>query len=103
MIDTIPPQVVRLVTHHLQRIHQFHEALAQCRVAERLAGQPGRYEWEYRTDHEAQALESCARLQHFAALAQNKGIDPMAVYAALLPGSRDALEPWSDAARAWQR
>jgi hypothetical protein len=103
MIDTIPSHVVRLATHSLLIIQRFHEAIAQCREAERLSGQPGRYEWAYRTDHEAQALERCAWLAQFAAIAQDKGIDPKAVYAALMPGSRDTLEPWSDAARAWQR
>jgi hypothetical protein len=71
------------------------------RALEQRVGSPGRYEWEFRLQREAEAQQSVAWLDQFATLAREHGIDPDALFAAL--GGRPALEPWSPAAQAWQR
>ena len=98
---TVPAQLLQRVQHHLAGLRAFNAGIARMRVLESRLGSPGRYEWEFRLQREPQAQESVAWLDRFAALARTNGVDPEAVYAAL--GGCPALEPWSNAARAWCR
>jgi hypothetical protein len=101
ILTTVPTAIRRQVRAHLACLREFNAGLARWRALEQRVGGAGRYEYEYRLQREPEAQQSVAWLDHFAALARNNHVDPEAVFAAL--GGRPALEPWSPAARSWQR
>ena len=86
-------------------VNDFATEVVRCRALERqfgaCTGAPssgaGRYEWEYRTHHEARAWQSWIWLAQFAT--QARGLDAQAVYAALRKAA--TWPQWSEEACAW--
>jgi hypothetical protein len=101
ILSEVPRRLLDQVKHHLAGLQAFNAGIARWRAMEQRVGAPGRYEYEFRCQREPAAQQSVVWLDRFAALAREHGIDPDAVYTAL--GGRPALEPWSPAARIWQR
>ena len=101
ILTAVPARILQRVRQHLAGLRAFNAGIARMRALEQRVGSPGRYEYEYRLQREPAAAQSQAWLDDFATLARIKGVDPEAVCTAL--GGRPALEPWSPAARAWQR
>ena len=101
ILHEVPRRLLDQVTRHLAGLQAFNAGIARWRAMEQRVGAPGRYEYEFRDQREHEAQQSVVWLDRFAALAREHGIDPEAVFTAL--GGRPALEPWSPAARTWQR
>jgi hypothetical protein len=97
----VPRRLLAQAQQHLACLHAFNTGVARMRTLEQRVGSAGRYEYEFRLQRAPAAERSQAWLERFVALARTNGVDPDAVFRAL--GGRPALEPWSPAARAWQR
>ena len=93
----IPAKVFSLIRLHAFRIREFN---AQLMTVRRMPN-AGRYEWEYRLQHEPAVLASVARLTDIETLAVHKGICPDALYAHV--GGKPELLPWSTDALTWRR
>jgi glycine/D-amino acid oxidase-like deaminating enzyme len=100
ILHEVPRRLLEQARRHLARLQAFNASIARWRAMEQRVGAPGRYEYEYRLQREPDAQQSVAWLDRFAALAREHDVDPDAIFAAL---GRPTLEPWSSAARAWQR
>jgi hypothetical protein len=101
ILHEVPRHLLTRARQHLAGLQAFNAGIARMRALEQRVGSPGRYEWEFRLQREAEAQQSVAWLEQFATLAREHGIDPDALFAAL--GGCPTLEPWSPAAQAWQR
>jgi hypothetical protein len=97
----VPRRILAQAQQHLACLHAFNMGVARMRALEQRVSSAGRYEFEFRLQREPAAERSQAWLGRFVALARTNGVDAEAVFRAL--GGHPALEPWSPAARAWQR
>lgn len=105
MPPPIPPTVTARLQHAVDVLHAWNAAVAQARRMERVAHQPGRYEYDLRhTDVGAQQRQQLAAAQATLAqletMAWDHGITPEQLYAPL--GGQPALLPAAAAVQAWR-
>jgi hypothetical protein len=62
ILNQMPHTILQSVTHHLEVLSDFNAEVLRARGLEQMVGSPGRYEWEYRLVHEAQAQASRASM-----------------------------------------
>lgn len=98
----IPQHVKDRVSFHANRVHQFNAEIGRLRDLGQRFGAPGRYEYEYRSEHEPTFDHDLERLAYIEGLAQQQGIDKNALYAHIDEGI-PVKKPWSEEALAWHR
>jgi preprotein translocase subunit YajC len=99
---TIPEYVKDAVKLNAERIHYFNEEVERLRKLGQRFGSPGRYEYEYRTEHEHQFDANVDKLKYIEGLAEKNGFSLEQLYAHV-EGGRPEKIPWSMAASAWGR
>lgn len=87
-LANVPRRVQVSVSWALRTITEWNGSVTTARSMERLAGCPGRYEWELRYAPEYAELrgllqQALARLQEFEGLARAHHVNVQAVYAQL--------------------
>jgi hypothetical protein len=98
----VPAHVLNRVERHLNRLRFAKKEIERLRDLERRVGQPGRYEFEYRTSGLFPDVEAIYRfLEQFEETAVQNGVDPHEIYGQL-GGSVDVPD-WSESAWAWRQ
>lgn len=96
----LPPHILTRVAHHVRQLGAFNAGVASARRTDALYQGHGRYEWEYRVTHEAEADASLTALAQVEARAATHGISLEELYAHV--DGKPAKEPWSAGAQTWR-
>ncbi len=97
----VPEKILTRIKANIKVINSFNQAIVLSRELSEAMGQPGRYEYELRSEKASSLDAPLAFFAEFEAMATQKGINPLDIYGKL--GGKPEVLPWSAEAAAWMR